>query len=312
MSPFNQIADLDRKKWIVVPYEFRNGKGKYSLEVDPARLSHCPAVEKVEKELGINYKNTAKDSFGKGFVGDKSWFDLLKLNLALGNSSLSLRDYNDYLRLLSLGSQEKVKVYDVSEKQIDSNLCEQYFLDIIGLKDPYRGEMLDAYFQCKFSKGAIKDYVWKSKRDRVRNVKWHIGYNHILDKKGNLVPQKSEVLDKKNILRENKYVSSLNNYHYYNSLEEWLEYSKTTGISLDDWLNNSTKQGLPRKDISSGNLQYHSPTDYSYKYPKEDEFDHGVASFFTDSKSINLCCQGDPSLSGRIIGIRACYRNKKG
>jgi len=176
-----QIADLDRNNWIVVPHEFTGGK--YSLEMNPARISSCSAVERVGKDLEINYKNTSKDSLGREFVGTNNWKESLMLNQFLGVKTPNMKEEIDYLDVLYLGSQGVVKVYDVSGKQVDSKLCEKYLMDTIGGKSLWRAEWID------------NDFKKKGKNLEVR-------FNHIFDKEGNAVNYESEVLDGNTLMKD--------------------------------------------------------------------------------------------------------------
>lgn len=226
----SQIADLDRSNWIRIQKEFTNGE--YSLDVDPARLSYNPAVEKVGKELGINYKNTSKDSLDREFVGNNNWFDSLKLNLALGNKTLSTKQFNDYLELLYLGSQGKIKVYNAKGKQIDSKLCEKYLMDIVKAESSWRAEWLDADF--------------KTKGDKL-----YLNYNHHLNENGILVPQNSEVLNKNTLMKDKTPGISL---------ENWLKNPTTQGFPRKDiksgdlsyWPPGSDNNSVAWFDASSG------------------------------------------------------------
>ena len=209
--PAEQIADLDRSNWIVVPWKFTDGK--YSLDVSPERLAYCPAVEKVGKELGINYKNTSKDSLNRGFVGTNDWFQFLKMNLCLGNSTLSPTQFNDFGRLLLQGMQEKIKVYGVSGKQLDSKFLEDVFYDIFGAKSPWRAEWLDADF-------------------KVKDKNLYINYNHVLDANGNLIPKNSEILDKNTLMKDKTPGISLDDYFINNHTNQGLPNKKSKSGDL--------------------------------------------------------------------------------
>ncbi len=250
----NQIADLDRSNWIVMPHEFTDGK--YSLEMSPTRISNCPAVEKVGKELGINYKNTSKDSLGREFIGNNNWHEALKMDLALGVKAPSLEETTDYLRLLYLGSQGKIKVYDVSGKQIESKQCEKYLVDVVKAKNPWRAEWLDADFKTK-------------------GKELHINY-HVFDKNGKII-QKSEVLDKNTLMKD-----------------------KTPGISLENWIENPTKQGLPSNKTKLGNLYYW--------YPRDDN--NSVARFSANTGRADLYCGRYPSFRVSGLGVRAAKQRE--
>lgn len=196
-NSFNkQIAELDRSNWVFVPQE--EGKFKaisgYSFDINPARLAHSPAVKKVAEELNktlennlrINYKNTSKDSLGRKFVGNNNWKQSLMLNQFLGVKTSNLPEEMDYLHLLYLGSQNEIKVYDGSGKQIDSKLCEKLLMDTIKAQIPWRANWIDA------------DYKVGKKEVEVHS-------DHIFDNKGNIINYKSEVLDE-DTLKENKQI----------------------------------------------------------------------------------------------------------
>ena len=246
-----QVADLDRKNWIVMPYEFTNGE--YSLEFDPARLSYNPAVEKVGKELDLILKNTSKDSLGREFIGKVNWSNFLKINLALGNKTPNTKEFVDAGRLLYRGMNGNIKVYNVAGKQLDQKFLEQIFSDIYKVKSPSRAEWLDADF-------------------KLKGEDLYLNYNHILDSERNLIPNNPEILDKKTLME-----------------------NRIPGISLEDWLENSTKQGLPHNKIKLGDL--------CYLQPKRDN--NSVAWFFASSGRAFLGCDRYSSVGDSYLGVRA-------
>ena len=69
---------------------------------------------------------------------------------------------------------------------------------------------------------------------------------------------------------------------------------KTPGISLEDWLNNPTPQGLPRKDAQPGSL--------CYWFPRAGY----VSRFWAVSDWVGLNCVGGPQDSGSGLGVRMC------
>jgi len=75
-------------------------------------------------------------------------------------------------------------------------------------------------------------------------------------------------------------------------LENYLDKDKTPGIDLDSWINNPTKQGLPKSNCKSGNLYYWSPVDGR------------VAGFDADSGGADLNCSWDPGNRGAGLGVR--------
>lgn len=220
-----QIADLDRSNWVVIPYDFT--KGKYSLEISPERISYNSAVEKVGKELKINYKNSSKDSLGREFVGNNNWSDSLKLNLTLGLETPCVEDNKDYLKLLYLGSQDKIKVYDVSGKQLDSKLCEKYLLDSIGVMSPWRAEWLDADF-------------------KLKDNQLYINYNHKLDEKRNLIPKNSEILDKNTLMTDKTSGISLDDYILKNHTNQGFPNKKVKSGDLYYWYPRSDNNSVAR------------------------------------------------------------------
>ena len=71
-----------------------------------------------------------------------------------------------------------------------------------------------------------------------------------------------------------------------------LRQNKLPGISLDEWLNNSTEQGLPRKNIQDGSLYYWNPVANS------------VARFDADSDGAFLGYSWYPWGSYAVLGVR--------
>ena len=76
-------------------------------------------------------------------------------------------------------------------------------------------------------------------------------------------------------------------------LEACLMENKTPGISLEDWLQRATRQGLPSPNVKSGSLSYWSPTN------------NGVSRFWAVSVRVYLYCVGDPRFSSAGLGTRA-------
>ena len=69
---------------------------------------------------------------------------------------------------------------------------------------------------------------------------------------------------------------------------------KTPGISLDAWLKNPTKQGLPESNVKDGDLFYWHPRNQS------------VAWFYANSDRANLDCDDRyPSGRNSFLGVRA-------
>ena len=125
-------------------------------------------------------------------------------------------------------------------------------------------------------------------------------YNDILEVKA---PSKSEWIDADFQMNgSNLYV----HYHIFDSsrkikeLEEKLDkdtlmHIRNLGISLDNWLNNSTKQGLPKN--SKGDLYYWAPN----------KDNNSVAGLCARSDIVFLNCDWDPSDRDSGLGVRKCF-----
>jgi len=99
-----------------------------------------------------------------------------------------------------------------------------------------------------------------------------VTYNHIVDSNGNVVPQENEKLEG-HLMQD------------------------TPVISLEHWLNNATKQGLPPEDCKPGNLGYWQP------------WGNRVAKFYVGSIRAALDCYADPSDYRGGVGVFACAEN---
>jgi len=103
-----------------------------------------------------------------------------------------------------------------------------------------------------------------------------VAYNHIVDSKGNIVAQD------------------------HKKLEGHLMQNKAPRISLEHWLGNSTKQGLPPDDARQGDLGYWHPTRNS------------VARFVANSVRADLDCRGSSGYSKPWLGVFACAEKPGG
>jgi hypothetical protein len=98
----------------------------------------------------------------------------------------------------------------------------------------------------------------------------YVNYNHSYDNDGNLVVGSSE------------------------PLESCLMEDKKPGIDLNDWLDNSTSQGLPITNAKDGDLYYWFPRD------------ERVAGFFANSGRAFLNCNRNPLDSYSSLGVFGC------
>ncbi|MFH1365342.1 MAG: hypothetical protein ABIH28_02045 [archaeon] len=118
---------------------------------------------------------------------------------------------------------------------------------------------------------------WLDADFKVKDKRLYVNSNHVLDEKGNLVPKNSELLDERTLMKD-----------------------RTPGISLESWLANPTKQGLPPKETKSGDLFYWCPRSE----------DNSVARFFVYSDWVGFSCYGFPSDRGADLGVRAVKKQE--
>ena len=116
---------------------------------------------------------------------------------------------------------------------------------------------------------------WLDADFKVKGEQLYVNYDHTLDSSGNLIPKNSEVL-----------------------IGDSLMTNKTPGISLEDYLDNHTSQGLPKSDIKDGKLYYYAPM----------KGNESVARFSANSGRAFLSCRGDPSYTDSDLGVRAVRR----
>ena len=113
---------------------------------------------------------------------------------------------------------------------------------------------------------------WLDANFKLKNDKLHINYNHKLDSNGNLIPKNSEILDKNTLMQDEK-----------------------LGISLENWLEGSTNQGLPIKCFEDGILHYWHPRS-----------DNNLVAWFNVVVGKNyLNCCGNPFYVNSDLGVRA-------
>jgi len=128
--------------------------------------------------------------------------------------------------------------------------------EILTVRNPWRSEWLDAKFE-------VVD-----KTLGMFGGKTLIHYDHRFSN-GSLQAGKSEPLD------------------------DYLTSDKKPGISLDDWLENANKYGLPKPDVKEGELYYWHPRNGT------------VAGFVADSGGAGLYCSEGPSVRDGVLGVRA-------
>ena len=252
----NQIAELDRSNWVVVPRVY--SQLDYSYAVTPSRLSACPAVEKVVKELRLNnYTNTGKDYLGRDFVGNNNWFEFMKLNAGLGLITPDMQESFYFWELLKDGAENKRKVYDVSGKIVDSSFLQKLHDDFFKVQSPWRGNYIGTEF----------------KKDGENIV---INSHHTLEK-GVLVPQKRFILDKDTLIEDRGI-----------SVEDWISISNTEQGLPSDCVNGGNLSYMFPRDGSVAGLVAGSvgANLYCCRYPSGRGSDLGVLACFVRVEDI--------------------------
>ncbi|MFA5084556.1 MAG: hypothetical protein WC475_04240 [Candidatus Paceibacterota bacterium] len=92
-------------------------------------------------------------------------------------------------------------------------------------------------------------------------------------------------------LRSEMYMYYTGGFHS-EKLEDCLMKKNGYGVDIDEWLNDATKQGLPKPNIKKGSLYYLSPQNNT------------VAGFHITSGEAILNCHMNPSISDVSIGVR--------
>ena len=111
---------------------------------------------------------------------------------------------------------------------------------------------------------------WLDADFKTKGKDLYINSNHVLDENGNILKYDSEILDKDTLMKDK-------------------------GIDLENWLENPTSQGLPRKDVKKGSLYYWNP--------RSDN--NSVVRFVADSDWSGLNCYWFPSYRDPERGVRA-------
>lgn len=114
---------------------------------------------------------------------------------------------------------------------------------------------------------------WLDAKFEKKRREMYINHGHELQQNGALKPKYSE------------------------QLEDYLTEDRKPGIALDDWINNQSKQGLPRPNIAQGDLYYW--------FPRE----NFVARFCADSDWAYLDCNRVPDVRSDALGVRAVRRD---
>ena len=104
-------------------------------------------VREAERQLGLNLENTVRENNGRNYIGYINWFNALKLNLLTGYKTPSLAQHAEFRKLIRLGSEKRIVVYDATVTPVEREELEQIHDEVSGMRDPWRGEFLDADFK---------------------------------------------------------------------------------------------------------------------------------------------------------------------
>ena len=146
---------------------------------------------------------------------DKNWYDTHKALAQEGNSMLTIRQYVDFLSLLKSGN-----VVDGRAKNLNKKRIEEILDDILTVRDPWRGEWLDADF-------------------KVKKDKLYINYGHKVDPKGKIIPKYSEPLLP--TLMQNKQID----------IADWLAHANSQGLPSENVKDGSMYYYFPMNDDNS-------------------------------------------------------------
>ena len=175
----------DPENYIILRGREHGSYNYRDLAVSITRLQFSPEVETVAKKLNKVLSNTALTSDGHAYdyIGNINRQEALKLNLILNGRTLNPRQGIDFLLDLREGIEGNKVIEYANNKKAPKKLLERIYDDILGVRNPWRAEFLDADF-------------------KVIGKDLHILYDHEL-KNGILVPQRKEkledYLDKKGI-----------------------------------------------------------------------------------------------------------------
>ena len=165
----------DKSEYIILEGRQHGSYSYDDLIVCMHRLGFGPDVEKEAGGLGLNVSNISKEKDGTDYIGNINWENALKLNLALGNVTLTPRQGIDLMIDLKEGIRGAKKLYDAKGKEVGAGRIKRMYDEIWQVREPLRGEWLDAKF--------------------LDNNGMNILYGHELDNRGNLKPNYNQPLE---------------------------------------------------------------------------------------------------------------------
>jgi len=220
-TPITPATNInDPENYLILPGK-KHGSYEYpDLLVGMHRLGFNQNVEQAARQLGLSLQDTAKEYDGKGpgYIGNIQWKPSMLLNLKLGGETLNPRQHRDFVEMLISGNAS-----DGKGKRVPKDKLDQILDEIMGVRNPWRAEWLDADFKILNKKGEVV-----SDKGEL-----HLLSRHILQN-GVLVPTY-----KANI--EGKYLASDSQI----DATSFNEYGLATKVGTDFY------QWFPRKDNNS-------------------------------------------------------------
>ncbi len=137
----------DPDQWMLLEGRQHDNYSYNDLLVSMHRLGYNSEVEKAAKEIGIQVKNTSEEKDKTPYIGNINWEEAIKLNLTLGNITLSPRQGMDLMLDLRKAIKGSKKIYDGKGNEIDTPKLKIVYNEIWAKRDPWRGEWLDAKFR---------------------------------------------------------------------------------------------------------------------------------------------------------------------
>ena len=102
----------DPENYIILPGNQHRNYSYPDLIVAKYRLFADSSVLSTAQSVGLTVQHTARERNGREYIGNINWTDAIKLNLALDNFTLNIRQFIDFKELLEAGVKGSKKVYD--------------------------------------------------------------------------------------------------------------------------------------------------------------------------------------------------------
>ena len=225
-------------------YPVSSGLGQFaSQEILSRTIDSSPTLYDILRERADNYELNPNGYLG--YLNQEEAYAVLEYKK---KELTEILTHARLLHELHKGVEEKgYKVFNEFERKINDKLLREIRDDILALREPWRGEYLNA----RFSEKDGRFYLIRKKLNEE-----------------NLYEKVEESLDEDTLLQYKE-------------------------IDLVSWISNPTKQGLPKRDVKNGKINYWPPADGA------------VAGLSADADRFYLDCDRDPLYSDPGLGMRA-------